>query len=135
MGPECALSERNSMPLATSHSLTVLSSLPLARIFPSGLKVTELTRPECPVSDRNSAPVVRSHNLIVLSSPPQANVLPSGPNATESTALDCLNQRNSTLFGKSHKTVLPPELPFGPNVPPSRPPNASVLPSVLSATE
>ena len=72
--------------LATSHSRTVLSPLPLARVLPSGLNATEKTLPVWPVS---GAPTGRwlatSHSRTVLSSLPLARVLPSGLNATEST--------------------------------------------------
>ena len=36
-------------PVATSHSRTVPSSLPLARVLPSGLNATESTGPVWPV--------------------------------------------------------------------------------------
>src|SRR5438477_226477 len=71
------------------HSLTVLSTLPLARVFPSELKATELTQCECPFSLRNSVPVETSHSLTVVSKLPLARVLPSGLKATDCTASEC----------------------------------------------
>ena len=71
-------------PVATSHSRTVPSSPPLARVLPSGLNATAMTEPVWPVS---GLPICRrvatSHSRTVPSSPPLARVLPSGLNATE----------------------------------------------------
>jgi hypothetical protein len=46
---ECPIRVRSSSPLCGSRSLTVPSTLPLARRLPSGLKATVPTGPECPV--------------------------------------------------------------------------------------
>src|SRR5262249_9916167 len=81
---ECPLSARNAVPVETAQSLTVLSSLPQARIFPSGLKATELITSEYPLRVRNSVPVETSHSLTVFSSL-LARVFPSGLKATEVT--------------------------------------------------
>ena len=70
--------------VATSHSRTVPSPLPLASVVPSGLNATEPTGPVWPVS---GAPIGRwvatSHSRTVSSAPPLASVVPSGLNATE----------------------------------------------------
>jgi len=56
-----------------SHSLTVLSPLPLARVLPSGLKATELTQFECPQKDQSLA--LKLQTLMVLSPLPLARSL------------------------------------------------------------
>ena len=58
----------------------VLSRLPLAMVFPSGLNDTLLTQPVCPVRMRISAPVSTSHSWTVLSRLPVAILFPSGLN-------------------------------------------------------
>src|SRR5262249_3413902 len=45
----CPLSVACSLPVATSHSLTVRSPLPEASVFPSGLYATEVTPFVCPL--------------------------------------------------------------------------------------
>ena len=70
--------------MATSHSRTVPSPLPLARVLPSGLNATESTGPVWPVSGPPiGRPVATSHSRTVPSALPLARVLPSGLNATE----------------------------------------------------
>ena len=55
--PECPEKVRSSLPLAMSHSFSVLSSLPERAVRPSGEKATDQTEPECPVKVRSSSPV------------------------------------------------------------------------------
>ena len=69
--------------------LIVLSSLPLAKVCPSGLMATEVTTLECPVRVRLTCPVERFQILSVLSALPLAKVCPSGLMATELTELEC----------------------------------------------
>ena len=45
----CPLRVACSLPVATSHSLIVLSLLPEASVLPSGLNATDETRPPCPL--------------------------------------------------------------------------------------
>ena len=70
----------------TFHVRIVWSVLPLARVLPSGLKVTELTGALWPV---RGVPiwrrVARSHSRIVPSALPLASVLPPGLKVTELT--------------------------------------------------
>ena len=66
----------------TRHKRIVLSQLPLANVFPSGLNDTLLTNPVCPVRVRRCLPVPTSHKRIVSSQLPLANVFPSGLNDT-----------------------------------------------------
>ena len=77
-------------PVATSHNRTVPSSLPVARVLPSGLNATDQTAPACAV---RGLPIWRwvatSHNRTVPSSLPVARVLPSGLNATDQTSRVC----------------------------------------------
>jgi len=61
-----------------SHSLSVPSSEPEARIFPSGLNATDKTMSVWPSRVRTSLPVATSHSLIVLSVEPEARSRPSG---------------------------------------------------------
>src|SRR5450755_2638734 len=75
----------------TSHSRTVWSALPAAKVCPSGLNATEYTVLEGPVNGRPSRigwlGLVTSHRRTVLSPPAAARVRPSGLNATEYTSL------------------------------------------------
>jgi len=48
---------RISLPLAISHSLTVLSQLPEAKALPSPLMATEVTKEEWPSKLRTSLPL------------------------------------------------------------------------------
>ena len=78
--------------VATSHSLTVLSLLPVASILPSGLKLTEPVTPsENPPSARTTGGFVstvfvcfqvRTSHSDMGPIPAQAKILPSGENAT-----------------------------------------------------
>src|SRR6266516_7871122 len=72
-----------------SHSLMVLSTLPLASVCPSGLMATLATELLCPVRVRRRSPVFRFHSLMVLSSLPLASICPSGLMATLSTWSSC----------------------------------------------
>ncbi len=72
-----------------SQTFTVLSSLPLANRFPSGLKATLQTLPVCPLRVRVSRPVAASHTYTVRSPLPLAIRLPSGQNATLPTQFLC----------------------------------------------
>src|SRR5207244_670429 len=47
-GDVCPLRVASSLPVATSHSLIVLSALPEASVLPSRLYATELTPAVCP---------------------------------------------------------------------------------------
>src|SRR5262245_3927407 len=72
--------------LATFHSRTVPSVLPVARVVPPGLNATEVTGPVCPVRGGPAGWwVVRSHSCAVPSLLPVARVVPCGLNATEVT--------------------------------------------------
>jgi hypothetical protein len=64
-------------PLAMSQSRVVLSELAVARVRPSGLNASPLTRWLCPVSARRRVPSGRSHNFAFNQSP-LARVRPSG---------------------------------------------------------
>jgi hypothetical protein len=71
--------------LVVSHSFTVLSCEPLARILPEGLKATELTQSVCPVKVCMLLQLVVSHSFTVLSNEPLARTLPEGLKATDRT--------------------------------------------------
>jgi hypothetical protein len=64
------------------QSIIVLSSLPLARVCPSGLNATLQTALECPVSVLSNFPVCAFQSLIEVSVLPLARVCLSGLNAT-----------------------------------------------------
>jgi hypothetical protein len=61
----------------------VLSLLPLAKVFPSGLNATDKTSSECPLSVFTFFPVSIDQSWIVLSLLPLAKVFPSVLKATE----------------------------------------------------
>src|SRR2546421_10524701 len=52
----CPASVSRTSKLSTSHSLTVRSRLPLARVRPSGAKATDQTGPLCPLRIRVAVP-------------------------------------------------------------------------------
>ena len=83
------------LPEATSHSMIVLSRLPVARVLPSGLNATDATPCACPVSVAVILPLATSHSLTVLSRLAEASVLPSGLNVTERTESVCLSHKFS----------------------------------------
>src|SRR5207245_7248589 len=60
------------LPVLTSHSLTIPSSLQLASRAPSGLKATERTQSLCPCSVLRHCPVLTCQILTLRSSPPLA---------------------------------------------------------------
>jgi hypothetical protein len=71
-----------------SQSLTVLSLLLEAMIFPSGLKATEITAPLWPLRGSPTwAPEEASQSLTVLSLLLEAMIFPSGLKVTEVTPL------------------------------------------------
>src|SRR4051812_26025096 len=99
------------------------SSLPEARVLPSGLNATLRTRSMWPRRgwliwlEVGTPPL---HNMIVLSSLPEARVLPSGLNATLHTVP--LSAVRAWLVGAepaiSHSIILPSELPDAILLPP-----------------
>ena len=58
--------------VTTSHSRTVPSALPLARVWPSGLNATESIAPVSPSEILGRRPVATSQNRTVPSSAPVA---------------------------------------------------------------
>ena len=83
---------RSALPLATSHSRTVLSPLPEASSFPSGEKATASTEFVWPLNARSSFPVATSHSSAVFPEltlfgeiwpVPAAINAPSGEKATD----------------------------------------------------
>ena len=87
--PRRAAKVRTLFPVCTSHTHTVLSSLPLTSSFPSGAKATDVTPPLCPVKVRTAVPVATYHRRTVLSRLPLAMSVPSGATATVSTPTLC----------------------------------------------
>src|SRR5262245_66596691 len=67
----------SNLPLATSHHFTVLSTLPEAKVLPSGLRASADTRSEWAASSTRTLWVFRFHSRIVLSSPLEISVVPS----------------------------------------------------------
>ena len=86
----CPVSVWCTRPLATSHSLTVRSKLPLASCVPSGAKASPNTQLVCPASVcthmADCVPCI-CHNRMRPSKPPLASRLPSGLQATAYTGL------------------------------------------------
>src|SRR5207248_11797004 len=77
----CPVSVWRKLPLATSHSLTVSSQLPLANCVPSGAKASPNTQLVCPLSVCTpvpGCPPESSHSRIWVSKPPLASRRPSG---------------------------------------------------------
>ena len=56
-----------SVPLLASHSLSVLSKLPLRTMLPSGEKAQATTPNDCPLRVHFTAPLLASHSFSVLS--------------------------------------------------------------------
>ena len=78
---------RTSAPLRASHTLAVLSSLPVTTREPSALNDAELTPPVCPLRVRTSAPLRASHTLAVPSSLAVTTREPSALNDADSTIM------------------------------------------------
>src|SRR2546421_10778757 len=70
-------------PLLASQSISVPSWLPLAMVFPSGLKAIDQTQLPWPCSIWRQFPVVTFHTRMVLSWLPLATLSPSGLKATD----------------------------------------------------
>ena len=106
------LCRRPSLPVATSHMRTVLSSLPLASFVPSGDQKTERTDFEWPLNCHNCLPVFTSHTRTLLSFSkreplPEAIVRPSGEKSTQLTLAECpLNCHNCLPVFTSHTRTL-----------------------------
>src|ERR1044071_10431727 len=91
--------------LWTSHSFTVLSSLPEARVRPSGENATDLRGSACPLSVMISVWLCTSHSFTVLSALAEARVRPSGEKATDHTPALCPSRvLISFWLGKSHRS-------------------------------
>src|SRR5262249_41036943 len=89
-GSPCSLVTLQShplLPLATAHSFTVLSSLPLAQGLPSGENAKDPNGVGWPLREARRCPVSASHSLTVPMSVPAANVFPSGENMTDRTQI------------------------------------------------
>ena len=99
---------RSVFPVCTSHDLDILSLLPLANVFPSGLNATLVTPPICPSSVRRCLPVRTSHKRMVSSSLALASVFPSWLNATSVVLPSCpCSVQSSVPVCTSHtRTVL-----------------------------
>ena len=78
----CPSRVARSLPVATSHSRTVLSVAPRGQRLAVRAEGHGVARSVCPFRAARSLPVATSHSLTVWSSPPRRAVLPSGLNAT-----------------------------------------------------
>src|SRR5260370_36077829 len=95
-------------PLSASHSLAVLSRLPLTRKLPSELKVTPQTTPWCPLNVLTHCPLSISHSLIVLSGKLWAKRRPSGRKASaEDSPVGLDETRTHWPLPSSHRQTLP----------------------------
>lgn len=75
--------ENGSAGMAIFHSRVVVSSPPVARVLPSGLKATAFTDPLCHARGPSIwRCVVTSHNWVAPYQFPVASFLPSGLKAT-----------------------------------------------------
>src|SRR6266446_1699245 len=78
---------RTHCALATSHRRKVPSSLPLSRLWPSGVKANPYTSAACPRSTARALPCSTSHSKIVVSRLLLASVHPSALQATRPLAV------------------------------------------------
>src|SRR5258708_39208386 len=125
----------NLAPLATSHTVTVLSPTPDANCRPSGLQATlkisacSIPTPKnvllgCPIRLTRACPFVPSHILTDPSRDPEANQWLSGLQATHQTWSACpFSIRSAFPLAMSHTIRAP-----------SAYPDANRLPSGLQAT-
>src|SRR5258706_764649 len=119
----CPESVSLAVPVFASHSFTDLSKLPLATVWPSAAKATEVISPLCPLSICFSAPVAVSHNLIVFLNPSTvANVCPSGEKATGWPVSGKVRFGDPVCTSQSFTTLPSPAL-------------ANVFPSAENATD
>ena len=81
----CPSSVATQLPVATFHTLSVLSCDPETTRRPSGDTATHSTLSECPSSVATHLPVAKSHTLSVQSSDPDTTRRPSGDTATPRT--------------------------------------------------
>src|SRR5262249_41437734 len=106
--PVCPLRATRSWPVWASHSLIACSTLPEARVLPSGLYATE---PE-PLRVARSSPLCAAHNLISAGLANSAllalaMVCPSGLKATEETLFVCpLREARSRRLTASHSLIV-----------------------------
>ena len=77
-----------SVPVSASHKRTVLSSLPLASVRPSGLKATLLTQSVCPVSVPDMRACLRSTTHGVVH-PSCERATPTESNTQDETRMPC----------------------------------------------
>src|SRR4028118_1239660 len=84
--------------LSRFQSLTVLSTLAEAIVWPSGLKLTPSTQSWCPVKVCSNFLFARFQILTVLSELAEARVLPSGLKLTLGTVLRGAGQRPIALL-------------------------------------
>src|SRR5512133_3313710 len=95
--------------LATSHSFTVTSWLPLANVLPLGEKDSDVTGPLCPSKVWVRSPDAASHNstlplLDFKPSPlPMANIWLSGARAMAETSYSLLSVSFNLPVPASHK--------------------------------
>jgi len=81
------LDRLTALPVATSQTITVVSSLPDTRNLLSGVKAKARVQCLCFFKSRSGLPEGISHSLIMPSYPPVASVLPSGEKATDQTVV------------------------------------------------
>jgi hypothetical protein len=84
-------------PVSASHSFTVRSALPEARIFPSAENATDQIASVCPSRTASSFLVATSQIRTVRSALLVANFLPSGEKTAENTLLVCPVNSPSSL--------------------------------------
>ena len=108
--------------VATSHTLTIPSQAPEARIVPSGENATETTSSACPLKVAIFSFVATSHSFTSPPPSPEARIVPSGENATETTSSACPSSAVIIVcVSTSHNTTYSAELkarivPSGENV-------------------
>src|SRR5205823_7253977 len=105
----CPPSVPRQRPLASSHSLTVLTQPALASRLPTGEKASCGTQMRCParVCTQVAGPLGGiAHSRIVPATSPLASRCPSGLQASEPTELGCGNaSRRVPSFGFQSRTV------------------------------
>ena len=81
--PVCPFNTSRGAPVATSHSLTVASKDPEAKVYPSGENATEVTMSACPLRTASSLreATSHSHSLNMWPELDEAKIRPFGEKA------------------------------------------------------
>src|SRR6266567_1870340 len=124
----CPCKTARGLPCSTSQRQMVQSKLQLARVRPSGLQATRITRSVCQENVCRQPRLSTSHSLTVPSKLALASCVPLGEKASPGTQWLCPARCCTLVPGSgalgSHSEMLP-----------SAKPDASSLPSGLQVSE